>query len=1069
MKTLYVIFFLAGILSSGYAQTGIEYDRSKFNLTQYTDENGLPQNTIKSIAADENGFIWLSTENGLVRFDGQQFYIFDKSNLPLTTNSFFSLKPRIDINQAYTRFSIKKSDSTERRYPKIPLVAGIDDNVAYMIEAGRIVRHPTYTQMIKKLPYMEAGKDSTYIAASLSFENKSVRPPKHYIIMVPGEKGSFYVCHPDKIEFYALWKKKFEVTMNRKKLTDFFTIGNQLFYLENEGKITRVGQHIVSTTVLEGDILLHPGYRDKKNDMQLIWNSASDQAFIYLDKNLYAVRVISTGRIYTTMEINDLDFISNGIAYVYYDEFNQRFFLASITKGLLILTKRPFQTVRSELGITENIFYAQTPFGPDAVLSPLGVVAGLTTPSDRPKLPAFAKNMDWDRYSILTDKRGQIWTKELTRVLCFNGNGTEKMAVWDIGDQVSQLYEGPDGIIWIGTQNRGLYSIAKAGAAPKQRFNLDKGAGVSYIMQESKNVLWVGTNKGLYRLYTATGKKEPIKGTEGMYIRSIYIHPGKQAQVWFSTYENGFHLYQGEKLTSFPLDQNKYLAATHCIVLDKKGFFWMPTNHGLFQISHQDLLNYARKPFDLYYQFYDKSYGFGTNEFNGGCQPCALRLANGYLSLPSLDGLVWFNPEKINPDTPGRTIIADRYGEKGEVRTFSSDTLTLPLDPEQVVIYFATPYFGHKANLQASYSLVENGNERLTQSWLPVIGGSKSIQLGNIKSGTYLLTIRLANGFGTSNYTYKKIRIIVPPHWYQTVWFRVFCVFIILMAIFIYFRLRVRYLKKMNQKLELAITTRTGELQHTLNALRESENELSRQMHIQSRLVASISHDVKTPLKFVRSASRRMSNIIQQKDFEYASEINATIENTISGMYDLMVNLTGFIKTQVYGGTVKLEPVNLYNLVALKINLFSTVIQEHNNIILNEVPKTLSTESHAHLLSIVLHNLLDNANKYCRNGQIRIYSYFEKSMLRLIISDSGPGMPAPLTQWLNTPPAFDHIDNLKNLSGQFGGLGLIIVKEISSLLHIKILVEVNNGTKIHLIFENFPTDNLPENNAFHLN
>src|SRR5882762_4235846 len=61
-------------------------DTSQYTTRHFTDENGLPQNSIKSIAADADGFIWLATENGLVRFDGHQFMNFNQENLAISTS-----------------------------------------------------------------------------------------------------------------------------------------------------------------------------------------------------------------------------------------------------------------------------------------------------------------------------------------------------------------------------------------------------------------------------------------------------------------------------------------------------------------------------------------------------------------------------------------------------------------------------------------------------------------------------------------------------------------------------------------------------------------------------------------------------------------------------------------------------------------------------------------------------------------------------------------------------------------------------------------------------------------------
>ncbi|HWV31085.1 MAG TPA: two-component regulator propeller domain-containing protein, partial [Dyadobacter sp.] len=65
----------------------------KYTLRHYTSENGLPQNSVATIAQDRDGFIWLTTYNGLVRFDGQAFLTFGKTGLGLKSNMFVGFLP----------------------------------------------------------------------------------------------------------------------------------------------------------------------------------------------------------------------------------------------------------------------------------------------------------------------------------------------------------------------------------------------------------------------------------------------------------------------------------------------------------------------------------------------------------------------------------------------------------------------------------------------------------------------------------------------------------------------------------------------------------------------------------------------------------------------------------------------------------------------------------------------------------------------------------------------------------------------------------------------------------------
>src|SRR5437660_3743030 len=57
-------------------------DLSQFNRQVWLTENGLPQNTVHSIAQAKDGYVWIATEEGLARFDGIRFTVFDKQNTP---------------------------------------------------------------------------------------------------------------------------------------------------------------------------------------------------------------------------------------------------------------------------------------------------------------------------------------------------------------------------------------------------------------------------------------------------------------------------------------------------------------------------------------------------------------------------------------------------------------------------------------------------------------------------------------------------------------------------------------------------------------------------------------------------------------------------------------------------------------------------------------------------------------------------------------------------------------------------------------------------------------------------
>ena len=89
-----VLIFILAILLMGMPTGVFSLDPQKavnqYTLDTWADESNLPQNFIKTILQTSDGFLWIGTENGLVRFDGIKFKIFDKNNTPAFTNDYIS-------------------------------------------------------------------------------------------------------------------------------------------------------------------------------------------------------------------------------------------------------------------------------------------------------------------------------------------------------------------------------------------------------------------------------------------------------------------------------------------------------------------------------------------------------------------------------------------------------------------------------------------------------------------------------------------------------------------------------------------------------------------------------------------------------------------------------------------------------------------------------------------------------------------------------------------------------------------------------------------------------------------
>lgn len=491
----------------------------------------------------------------------------------------------------------------------------------------------------------------------------------------------------------------------------------------------------------------------------------------------------------------------------------------------------------------------------------------------------------------------------------------------------------------------------------------------------------------------------------------------KQQEIWMNTY----FLLINKKLVKILLDKHKYLPGSHNIIEDKLGNFWIKTNKGIFRFSKRDLLDFAKDS-----------------------DPPE----NNSISLMCYTKYEAFHSKNI--------LMEHEVSGKSIARL--CDLIHLLRDLQQIKIYLTTAYYANPANLNISYAILKNPLTKiLPDEWQDLDGTNPVTSIESLKAGNHTLFIRIKNGFGQGTQTFKKIFLTVPLNWYETKWFQLVALLVLLFLIYFFTRLRFRFIRKGNRLLEHKIARRTQKLEQTYAALEKSEKELHRQIYIQARLIAAMSHDIKTPLKFISASAGRIENMLGNEKNDAVIKLGKMIEHSSVQMYNLLENMITYVKTQVYGSSIVFENINLYDSLSEKLDIFKPVIKEHSNRLINEIDPSLVVWTNPQLLGIVVHNLVDNANKFSFDGIITISTEIINDQLQLIVSDTGPGIPDELILWLNTPSLSDSFEKSKLFSLNYSGLGLTIIKEISSLLEIEIRAEKVQGTKVYLIFPEFKT------------
>ena len=1001
-----------------------------YDVQHFDTENGLPQNSVKSIVQDPQGNIWLATESGLARFDGRRFAVFrdfDGSFLNASMESFH-------INPAEADGSFLASNH-EMNFIRIANNHAINDN-------------GTYNRIFAGLTFIDHKNDNWYVARGVPYLNKDYIFPTKYII--PTGSHRYYVYNKKYLQYFDHGKRLKHTLLPDKSFWNFFRIDNALYLAEN-GVFTRfesTNPTFGTRVRLTGEALQHPLF-GSGTAPTIFWNNCTNQTFILLGKSLYALSPTGDGQLTSHKILEGFDFQENNIQTIYYDQKARRIFLGSQLNGLFVLRKKAFTTQINDAKGADNIYYGQTVYDKSSILTGQG---SIFTPGDTnsklsvTRLRGIADKVWWDKSSILVDRRGDIWCKQGIDLYWFDRTGQILKKHWNANIEFTQLYEGRNGTIWVATRAAGLCKVDPTKADPPLvRLFIGDFKNISWVQEQSEDVIWVATGNGLFKVLLKSRKVFYIKGLENIFVKSLYIPEG-QDEVWLTTYKDGLFLLKKGRLTRFPLDKQKHLASAHCVVEDSKGFFWVTTNNGLFQIKKADLLSYAKRPYPIYYYYHSKTEGFLTNEFNGRCQPCAVRLPNGLVSLPSLNGLVWFKPDEVVADLPDNSIVIDRIVVDGRNDLPPNRDIIFEQKNTQLKLFVGTAYFGNPYNMDLSYALTKKNVLPTSSDWIDVSSSEGAISISRLSQGNYTIHFRKQNGFGQGNYEYKTIDMTVPPEWYQNWWFYLACLLAAALLIFLFVRERIRAVNERNVHLENQIAARTRELRGTLEQFEQSQSELLRQMHLQSRLMASIAHDVRTPLGAAIIVAAEMKKMIADQKYDQAWFFGDNIENAMRNVKETLEGLLAYVKVQVYKKEVEKEKVYLASLVEKNFKLYGKGVKLKANTFINEIASDVTVFTRHQLLDIIVHNLIDNANKFTTGGFIRAYATKNNDQLQLIIEDSGQGFPADLLEW------FVETDSAP-IPDRYTGIGLVLIKEITPQVGEKILVErLETGTRFTLIF-----------------
>jgi K+-sensing histidine kinase KdpD len=266
-------------------------------------------------------------------------------------------------------------------------------------------------------------------------------------------------------------------------------------------------------------------------------------------------------------------------------------------------------------------------------------------------------------------------------------------------------------------------------------------------------------------------------------------------------------------------------------------------------------------------------------------------------------------------------------------------------------------------------------------------------------------------------------------------WFRCLLVGLAIAVFLLFFRLRYNYQVKRAQLLQQMVNERTMQLFES-NRVKEL-------------MISAILHDLRSPLRFLHILARRMYNNYKTSADKELSQLLFQFDNATNEIYDFTQDFFVFTNMQKDGFVINQEKIVLRYLVSEIISLCEVGAQIQKNTFSNLVPEDVTLHTDANLLSLVLRNLADNANKYTYEGTITIEAIQDALTTRIVITDAGDSMDKELVTRI--------LDKSYNPSHNGMGWGYKIIIEILGRLQGTLdIVSGNNGQGniITITFEN---------------
>jgi signal transduction histidine kinase/ligand-binding sensor domain-containing protein len=755
--------------------------RAQYFFDSWTTDNGLPQNSVNSILQTHDGFLWLATGDGLVRYDGARFTIFNRANTPgMNANRCDQLLETRD-GTLWILTDLGLTSYRDRTFHSYTIQDGLPEKIGNEFESsddGLIL----------------AARDGLYLwrvgQRTLLF-NATVHPDA-ISFAYQDRAGAIWFAASNgvlnRLENGTVVSYQTTTVLPRRQQNDRVTAALEdsqgRFWFGTTAGLARLDGEKITRYLVQGLPAQAAIVQIFEDQRKSFWISTETG-------ELYRMTLLGENGLWQDSAHAEIiayhpgSQAYNRVQKIYGDR-EGTIWLGTTFDGLKRINKQLVRIFSKQDGLSVDNVYPIYQDREGAVW--IGSWEG--------RLNRYA-NGKFTYYGDVTlataideDREGGLWVGKNSGLVRYMGREAvikDDIIGIDHPYEVTAIYQDVDETMWFGT-SEGLIKYRQSVRTHYTTADGLAGDQVKAIIPDGEGGLWLGTYGGLSRL--RNGVFTSYRTSDGLgsnHIRALYRD--NDGVLWIGTYDGGLSRFANGRFVSYSTKDGLFSDGVFQILDDERGNLWISSNLGIYRVNRQQLNDFAAGQIhNITCVSYGKRDGLLNIECNGGTQPAGTRTRDGLLWFPTQRGVAVIDPAQVSVNNVPPPVAIEEFLIDGIAKTNSA--IRIGPDQERLEIDYAGLSFIKPENVHFRYKL-----EGLENDWVEA-GTRRAAFYSHLPPGSYRFRVVAANADGVWNLQGATIEITVVPPFWRSWWFVLLLAFTVITSVTLLYRRRVQTLQR---------------------------------------------------------------------------------------------------------------------------------------------------------------------------------------------------------------------------------------------------------------------------------